>query len=460
VVARRLDPVPGQDARVIEVSEELHRNDAPRLLANGKLDLNSFQNRFPQIQQGVRLLKKLPRVAGTPGMQLSGIVIDPELPADLDLQAYCGPGTTVERTGEGEFLVSQQAGFLSLDSRSSQVSVGDKIVSHDGVSARTTGNLQLAGDYEEFGEVQEKRVVEGDSITLHADVFGKVVSRGGTILLNRNLVGGTALNKCGDIVVSGVASGALIQSNSGEVVLQRAENCVVSATRVRIEHAINCEIVGHEVRLGVAEGCAVAGRNLLIESAAPRRQSDMVAIVQVPDCARLDQVIGATRQRVEQLAEVAAQHKAGLDQLAADPGVRKYMRLATGVRKNEITLTPEQVPAFQRMAQAVGPALKEIGKLSALVKSIEAERAQGLELATRLDTQREQAGNSRVELMSVQGDIQVRVLLYTPDGSSTYDLQPREIKALLRGNVAATLLFSGSDGAFEWDSDCPGHDAG
>jgi hypothetical protein len=52
------------------------------------------------------------------------------------------------------------------------------------------------------------------------------------------------------------------------------------------------------------------------------------------------------------------------------------------------------------------------------------------------------------------------VLLYTPDGSSTYDLQPREIKALLRGNVAATLLFSGSDGAFAWDSDCPGHDAG
>jgi hypothetical protein len=333
--------------------------------------------------------------------------------------------------------------------------VGDKIVSHDGVSGRTTGNLQLAGDYEEFGEVQEKREVEGDSITLHGDVFGKVVSRGGTILLNRNLVGGTALNKCGDIVVNGVASGALIQSSSGEVTLQRAENCVVSATRVRIEHAINCEIVGLEVRLGVAEGCAVAARQLLIESAGPRRQSDMVAIVQVPDCARLDQVIGATRERVAQLAELAAQHKDALDQLAVQPDVRKYMRLATGVRKNEITLTPEQLPAFQRMAQAVGPTLKEIGKLSTLVKSIEAERAQGLELAARLETQREQAGNSRVELLSVQGDVQVRTLLYTPDGSSTFDLQPREIKTLLRGNPGTSLLFSGNSGAFSWDSDCP-----
>jgi hypothetical protein len=453
VVARRLDPVPGQDARVIEVSEEIHRNDAPRLLANGKLDLNSFQNRFPQIKQGVRLLKKIARVAGTPGVQLSGMAIEPELPADVDLQAYCGLGTALERTGEGEFLVSQQAGFLSIDARTSQISVGDKIVSRDGVSARTTGNLQLDGDYEEFGEVQEKRLIEGDSITVHADVFGNVVSRGGAILLHRNLVGGTAINKCGDIVVRGVASGALIQSSNGEVALERAENCVVSGTRVRIEHAINCQIVGEEVALGLAEGGAVAGRKLVIESAAPRRQGDMVVIVQVPDCGRIDEVIAATRARVEQLAEVAALHKAEMDRLASQPDVRKYMRLATGVRKNEITLTPEQLPAFQRMARAVGPALKEIGKAAAAMKSAESEREQGLGLASRLQGQRVQAGSSHVAVRSVQGEIQVRALPYTPDGSSTYDLQPREIQALLRGDPGTSLLFSGSTGAFEWHSD-------
>jgi hypothetical protein len=34
-VARRLEPEPGQDARIVEVSDDIHRNDAPRQLANG-----------------------------------------------------------------------------------------------------------------------------------------------------------------------------------------------------------------------------------------------------------------------------------------------------------------------------------------------------------------------------------------------------------------------------------------
>lgn len=64
---------------------------------------------------------------------------------------------------------------MSVDPKTSQISINDKIVSRDGVSARTTGNLELKGDYEEFGEVQEKRVIEGEGITIHADVFGNIV---------------------------------------------------------------------------------------------------------------------------------------------------------------------------------------------------------------------------------------------------------------------------------------------
>jgi hypothetical protein len=440
---------------VIEVSDDLHRSDAPRQLANGKLDLHSFQNRFPQIREGVRLLKKQPRVAGTPGFELSGIAIEPEIPRDLDLQAYCGLGTVVERTGEGEFLVSQQGGFLSVDSRTSQVSVGSKIVSHDGVSARTTGNLQLAGDYEEFGEVQEKRVIEGESITVHADVYGEIVSRGGTILLNSNLLGGTAVNKSGDIVVRGFASRAVIQSSSGEVVLQRAENCIVSGTRVRIEQAVNCEIVGEEVTLGQAEGCAVAGRNVVIDSAAPRRQSEMTVYVQVPDAGRIDEVIAATRQRIEQLGELAGQQRAEMERMLSQPEVNKYMRVGSGVRKNEIMLSPEQALAFQRLAQAVAPALKEIGKASAAIKSAESEREQGLLLVAQLERRREQAGASRVAVRALQGDTQVRSMSFQPDAASSFDWPAREIKSRLRNSNGTTLLFAGSAGEFGWSSEQP-----
>jgi hypothetical protein len=438
---------------VVEVSDDIHRSDAPRQLANGKLDLMSFQNRFPQIRKGVRLLKKAPRTAGAPGYELSGIAIEPAIPKDLDLAAYSGLGTTIERTGEGEFLVAQQAGFLAVDAKTSQISIGDKIVSHDGVSAKTTGNLQLEGDYEEFGEVQEKRVIEGDSITVHADVFGNIVSRGGAILLNHNLVGGSAHNRQGDIRVRGMASGAVLQASCGEVVLERAENCIVSGTRVRIEHAVNCEIIGDEVAVGQAEGCAIAARHVTVDSAGPRRQSEMVVYAMRPDCAQLDQVIGQVTARVAQFAALAVQQKAALERLTSQPEVRKYMLLATRVRKQELVLTPEQMPQFQKMALAVGPALKAIGKASADMKATEAEQQGGLALLARLERQRgDSTGVATVALRALQGETQVRALPFDAAADSAYDLPPREIKARLRGS-AGTLLFAGRGGAFEWSSE-------
>ncbi len=452
VVARRLEPVQGSDARIIEVTDDIHRSDAPRQLANGMLDLNAFQNRFPQIRKDVRLLQKIPRVAGTVGFELSGIQIEPEVPKDVDLQAYCGLGTAIERTPDGEFLVAKQAGFLMVDGKSSQISVGSKIVSHEGVSVKTTGNLELTGDYEEFGEVQEKRVIEGDSITVHADVYGKIISRGGTIALNHNLIGGAAINKLGDIRVRGMVSNATVQASDGEVVLERCENSVISGTRIRIDHAINCEILGQDVNVAKAEGCAIGGRNIAIEAAAPRRQSEMAVVVQVPDPKNVDAVIAATNERVAQLAAAVQKQKAVLETMTSQPEVRKYLRLAASVRKNEITLTPEQMPMFQRMAQAVAPALKEIGKVSAGIKAGEAECQIGQEIAAKLRRERDEAGASQLSIAQVAGETRVRMVHFDPDGSTTYDLPVRDIKARLRGISTAKILFAGSSGSFDWHS--------
>ena len=452
-VARRLDAVPGQDAAIIEVSDDIHRSDAPRLLANGRLDLMSFQNRFPQIQRGVKLLRKQPRAAGQPGYELSGLLIEPAIPADVDLAAFCGLGTAVERTGEGEFLVAQQTGFLSVDPTTSQLSVDDKIVSRDGVSARTTGNLQLTGDYEEFGEVQEKRVIEGGTITLHADVYGNIISRGGRVLLDRNLVGGSAHNREGDVRVNGLASGAVIQASSGEVVLKRAESCVVSGTLVTIEHAINCEIIGEEVRVGVAEGCAIAGLHVTVETCAPWRQSDMVVYALRPDCAALDKVLGEVRQRVAELGELAARRQAELERLTAQPEVRRYVALAARVRKGELVLSPEQAPHFQKMAAALGPALKAIGQLQKDMKATLSDQQMGQKMVAQLEQQRSDGdGAATIELRALQGDTQVRTLAFRPDGGSAYDLAPRDIKARLRGSATAPALFAGDRGAFTWNS--------
>lgn len=453
-VARRLEPVPGQDARIVEISDDIHRNDAPRQLANGRLDLHRFQNRFPQIQPGVRLLQKIPLTLGTPGFEMAGSALPAKPGKDVDLGEYAGPGTRVERAQDGEFLVSQQAGFLTVDSATSKISVGDKIVSRDGVSAKTTGNLELSGDYEEFGEVQEKRVIEGESITVHGDVYGRLVSRGGRILLHANLVGGSAHNQHGDIRVAGVASGAVLHAADGAIVLDRAENCVVSGTCVTIAHAVNCEVIGDEVRIGQAEGSAIAGRRVDIECAAPRKQGEMLVYVLCPEGPQIDEIIAVVTARLAQFAQLAARQKAGMDSLTAQPEVRRYLLLASTVRKNEISFTPEQARQFQRMAQEVAPALKAIGEASARLKQLEADQEEGRKVLADLERQRRDAACvSSVGVQQVQGDTLVRVLGFSPAAGSPYIIAPREIRTRLRGPQNGALLFSGAHGRFAWSSD-------
>jgi hypothetical protein len=454
IVARRLDPLPGIDAHIIEVSSDLHRSDAPRQLANGKLDLMAFQNRFPQIQKGVKLLKKVPRKDGEVGFELTGLAIEPPLPKDIELGPMAGPGTVIESGAEGEFLVSLQAGFLNVDSKTSKLSVDDKIVSRDGVSSRTTGNLQLTGDYEEFGEVQEKRVIEGEGITIHADVFGNIVSRGGTILLNSNMVGGSAHNARGDIRVKGVASGSVLQTSLGEVVIHRAESCIISGTKVTIEQAANCEIMADEVVIVQAEGCSIAARKVSIESAGPRKQSEMQIFAMEPDSARIDEAIAAMTQKADGFGELVQKRKAELETMTSQPDVRKYVMLASKIRKNELTLTAEQLPQFQKMATAVGPALKVIAKMSLDVKCAETEQQAALLVVGQLAQQRSDcAGTCEVNIQTLSGDTQLRSMKFNPDGSVLYDLPSKEIKARLRSNSEhGDLILSESSGAIAWRS--------
>jgi len=454
MVAQRLEPVPGEDARIVEVSDELHRSNAPRQLADGRLDLHSFQNRFPQLKPGLRLLQKIAASAGSAGVEMSGVPMAATPGSDTDLGAYAGAGTRVERHPDGEFLVAQRAGFLAVDAKTSRMSIEDKIVSHDGVSAKTTGNLQLTGDYEEFGQVQENREIEGEGITVHADVYGRLVSRGGTILLHANLVGGSARNKRGDIHVRGVASSALVQALDGVVVLERAENCIVAGTRVTVAHAVNCEIVGDEVTVGVAEGSAIAGRRVTVDVALPRKQGEMLVCLLRPEGPQIGEVIAAVSQRVAQFGELAARHKDAVAALTNRSDLRRYLMVASRVRKKEITLSPEQAQQFQRMGQDVAPALKEVADVSARAKAAEAEQQKGMQMLAGLEAQRlDAACVSRVEVKQVQGETQVRVLGFNPIGGSPYLMAPREIKTRLRGPQHGELLFAGSDGRFVWSSE-------
>ncbi|MES2741431.1 MAG: flagellar assembly protein A [Pseudomonadota bacterium] len=452
VVARSLPPLPGRDAMIVEVSPDMHRNDAPRLMANGRFDLNSFSNRFPQIKKNERLLRKMPCAPGKPGVDLAGTILPPAAPADLDLAALAGPGTALEQQREGEFLISAQEGFLSVDGRSRRISIGAKIVSRDGVSSRTTGNLMLTGAYEEFGEVQERRIVEGGDITIHGDVFGSIVSRGGDIVLSSNLVGGSAHNADGNIRVGGVASGAVLQSKLGEVNVARAENCVISGSKVVIGQAFNCEILGDEVVVRAAQGCAIAGRRIAIEQAGPRKQSEMIVLPLVPDLTVFDGRLADLEEKAALCAAQGRSRQHAIDALTSQAEVRTYLMLAAQVRKHEVQLTAEQVPQYQKMALAVAPALKEIGRLAAEIKAGEVERARWLQAMAEVAEQRRAAcGQLHCRVRSFVGESVARTLLFDPDAGPVYDKPAKEIRAGLRGAASGVdAIFSGGSGSLIW----------
>jgi hypothetical protein len=282
------------------------------------------------------------------------------------------------------------------------------------------------------------------------------------VRLNRNLVGGSARNADGPIIITGVAASATIQSANGEVILQRAENCSISGTKVTVAEAINCEIVADIVEAGQAEGCAIAAKRISIERAAPRGHSEMRVFVLRPDCRRVDAAIGMIRERVDQFGELVQERRAAMGTVAAQPEVAGYVRLAGRVRKGELVLTPEQQPAFRKMAAGAAPALKQMAGLAQEIKDIEAEQQSGLALLAKLEAQRAQHNDAvSVTIGQVDGEVTVRALDVEPDGKQdggtdegmgSRTQQPRELKARLRDASGAELLFADSSGSFSWST--------
>jgi uncharacterized protein (DUF342 family) len=452
VVARRLNAMPGKDATIAEVSQDIHRSNAPLQKADGRLDWQTFQNRFPQVKPNVKLLRKVPRTPGVRGYELSGIVLEPPVPKDIELTSVAGDGTVIENLRDGEFLVSAVEGFLSLDPATKRLSIGPKIISREGVSARTTGNLQLTGEYEEFGDVQEQRSVEGGNITIHGDVFGNIVSRGGDIVLSKNLMGGTATNADGGIRVQGVASGAVLQTKRGEVALARAESCIITGTRVVIGEASNCEIIAEEVVIKVAEGCAIAARKIEIVHAGPRKQNEMLLYALVPDTSRFDKKIAELQPKLQHAARDADMHKAEMDAITSQTEVRNYLTLATRVRKREVMLTPEQEPLFHKMAEAVGPLLRQVAKVSLKLKAAQVQMEQAQEEVNQVQRQKsalQRGSRCVVELLT--GDVLLRTMSFVPGEPPPYDRPAKEVKAKVRTAVPGmTVLHSGPVGPINW----------
>lgn len=453
VFARPLLPRGGRDSNLKEETDRLYRDNAPRELSGGKVDLKQFKNRFPQIRQGEYLLKKTPRVLGVPGMDISGNVIEPPLPEDFDLSALAGPGTQVDRTAEGEFIVASMDGFLNIDIKTNRITVTEKIVSYGGVSMRTTGDIMLDGEhFEEHGEIQEKRLVEGKNITVFADVFGQVVSSGGKIHFKQNLVGGSATNHDGDIVIDGLTSNALILAKYGDIVINRAENSVIVGKKVIVESAVNCTIVGDEIEIETSEGSAIAGKSIRIGSAGPRKENQTIVSVRLPDLSGFDARFAAIGKRVGEIdAEVEAR-RMKIRPLSEQKDVRNYFLIAGKLQRKEIVFTDEQKANWQKLGSRVAPILKVLSAVNAEMRVLQQEKDALLEEAVVLETEKAEASAGVVCAIGMAtGDTLLRTRQSPLDAPPLSDLPAKELRVRLRDTgLPEERLLSGGSVNFSW----------
>ncbi len=452
-IAHTCPPKDGVSASIIELSNTLHRDHTPKKLSDGRVDLGSFSIHFPQVAAEARLMKKIPRVLGKPGWNVRGVVSEPAIPKDFDMQAMSGPGTRIERVDNEEFLVASISGFLNIEAKSNQLSVTEKIVSKQGVNMHTTGNLELSGaDYEEHGEVQEKRQVTGHNMTFLANVYGEVVSDGGKIELKSNLAGGAAKNSHGSIVIEGTVSNATVEDKGGEITLNIAQNTLIIGKKVKIQKAVNCEIMAEEVEVESCSGCAIAGKAILIHNAGEWKGTESLVTIQLPDATAWNQRREDLDKQITAIRQSMAGKQGNIEQISSQAEVRKFLALRQKIESNEIKVSPEQEAGWKTTLLRFAPIIRQLDKLTDDIRKLgDEDRYLCDQLQKVQDAQRRAEEAISCVIENVSGDTVVRTRFGPVEGLLFPNLPHKELHMRLReSGEASDHMFSDDSGAYAW----------
>lgn len=452
-IARRVDAKEGEDATLVEETKALHRDDSPRLLPNGRIDLGQFKNRFPQISEGTRLLRKIPKKFGECGVEISGKLVEPSPPRDFNLGDLAGPGTVIDSNNQGEFIVAVLDGFLNLDVASHLVSITDKIINRETVSARTTGNLSLSGDeFEQHGEVQERRVVEGKHMTFHADVFGHIESSGGQVILKANLAGGRIHDVGGQVNIEGRATQAVIDASGGSVQINYAENCFIVAAQVTIQRALACTIVADDVIIEDACACAIAGRRVTLARSGARKDTETLVSIITPDLSALDRGLDEVHKTIADLEVQLAQKQSEIAMAESNPELKGFLAVEIGIRSGKLKLNQAQQDQFRQLTQRL---VKPIQHLRALRKEVDTMKADIITEQGEIvmfQNRRQEAGKDiTCAIAEIYGGTAVR-MMPTPPGAPIFSgIAPSEVKLVLRAPPSPeAILLRAESGEFAW----------
>lgn len=445
-IAFHQPPTDSKDAEVMEKDDTLRQNNAPLILPNGKADLRRARNRFPQVAKDALLLRKIPGREGKPGYLVSGAPVAPRSPEDIDMNKIAGEGTRLEQGPKGEFLMAAMDGFVVIDESTGQITITAKIENKGGISAKSTGDLQLDVDeFTEHGEVQEGRVVEGKHMTFLSDVFGDVTAKEGDLELARNLSGGRAQSIGGNVTVKGRAINAVLIAQDGTISTEIAEGCLIMGKRVSIKRAVNCEIVAEELQLGESEGCGIAGKAIQIASSDMRKHRETIISMLLPDFAAYDKQIAEAKENLAKIQTVIQAKNREIAATQSDPGFARYLVMAEKIRSGAIKFSPEQEAGWKKIVNQFAPLVRGTDGL--------VQKCMVLEDAIKQLTQERDAAdvNIQCKIDEVRGDTVVRKVSSNL-GLSFFREQPEDE---LRINLhqlgdANERILSNDRGTLDW----------
>lgn len=452
-IASCLRKTDSQDASVVEVSTNLHRDNAPAMMENGKTDLGTFKNRFSQVQAGTKLLKKIPRKLGKPGYRITGIVIEPDMPKDIDLHKMAAAGTKVEQAIDTEYIVAAIDGFLNLNKQSGQISVTEKLENRTGINIKSTGNLALDVDeFIEHGEVQEGRILKGKSMTFLSDVFGKIMSQGGHIAIKKNLSGGHAESIGGNIKINGRVLSSTVLAREGTVDIGYCENSLIIGRHVQIENAVNCKIISNQMTLGMVEGCTIAGESIKLGFSNERKGKENLITVIIPGYPEMVEQINRITNTITNILPKIELKQQEIAAINCSKEFMIYLSLNKKISEGVIHLAAEQKDNWKRMMEKHASNVSKISALNMEMENLALAREK-LENELTAITNRYQEMRRRVScnIKAITG-YTILQTMESVNGMSLFDkISEEEIRVILhRADNNKQRVFCSQSGTLEW----------
>ncbi|MEW9671357.1 flagellar assembly protein A [Ammoniphilus sp. 3BR4] len=184
-IARGIEPEQGQDGWLeLKVNTELLKNE-PKELENGRVDFREIQT-IPSVDAGQVIVIVHPPAAGKPGMTVTGEMIPPPLPKELNVQARKG----ADLIEDGTKIVAVDSGrpHIEYQGNVARVSVVPRLY-HAAHVDLASGNLHFSGDIEVQGNAEEGMTVEalGD-VLIHGLSNRAIITAGNRIVIRGSVI--------------------------------------------------------------------------------------------------------------------------------------------------------------------------------------------------------------------------------------------------------------------------------